>query len=300
MTARRPWTEEELAVLRREFAKSRTGRLARDLGRSYSAVEKRAWKMGLSGDGCHPWTDGELALLRERYASTPTQELAAMLGKTEQAVSTKACKLDLKKDVRHKRGQHSWTAADDAVLRECAETVSARETAERLGRTVDAVLSRASKVGVRFTGPRRRFEKAWPPELEAKLRAGARAGHSLNLLAEEVGKTAPSVLKALRRLGIGRAPLQETRRPWGRPKGVKDKTPRKAPARPSGAKKRAGMGNHKAKPQNVPERLSEAKKGMVPERPAKKPEKKRAKKDLESMSKLDILRALASGELDGF
>ena len=265
---RRPWTSEEDALLKAMFGKSRTASMARRLGRSYSAVEKRAWMLGLSGEAFAPWTEAEDALLRERYAAMPTQELADMLGKTPQAVTTRACrKWHLKKDGRHKNGQRTWTPEDDALLRECAGTESASAAADRLGRTVDSVLTRASKLGIRFEGPRRRFEKSWPPELEALLRAGAKAGKSLALLAEDCGKTEPAVLKAIRRLGIERAPLKETR-PYGRPKGVKDRKPRKPRVSPMDALKAALQGKPREDAASAPDGRSEARKGMPEKKPA--------------------------------
>lgn len=216
----RPWTPEEDALLKERFSKTRTAVLAREMGRSHASVQRHAWQLGLSGEGFALWTDADEALLRDLYASTPTQELAEMLGKTPPAVTTRACRMGLKKDGRLRNGGRTWTPEDDELLRECVKTMSASGTAGRLGRTVDSVLTRASKLGLKFVGPKKRFEDEWPPELEARLRRGAEEGKSLSLIADAVGKSVTAVLKALRRLGIERAELSQTK-PWGRPRGSK-------------------------------------------------------------------------------
>jgi hypothetical protein len=348
----RPWTPEEDALLKARFSKTRTAVLARELGRSHASVQRRAWQLGLSGEGFTPWTDADEALLRDLYASTPTQELAEMLGKTPQAVTTRACRMGLKKNGRHRNGGRAWTPEDDELLRECVKTMSASGTAGRLRRTVNSVLTRASRLGLRFVGPKKRFEDEWPPELEERLRAGAEEGKSLSLIADAVGKSVTAVLKALRRLGIERAELSKTK-PWGRPRGSRTKKKRYQPRHPNiipegwisskeaepivgvGRKyigklcrsgklegRKVGQGcwivlresaeryaeERKAElERQLAERLSasvEKKRKPAQSAPKRRKPEPRPQPDfmdetqVESMSKLDILRAIASGKME--
>lgn len=68
--------------------------------------------------------------------------------------------------------------------------------------------------------------------------------------------------------------------------------PKKAPERPAEAKEDASRIVLHKKPEDAPERLLEAENGHVPEKVQK------AGLDLASMSRLDILRAIASGKME--
>jgi len=149
------------------------------------------------------------------------QELASRFKRSVHGVRRKAHKLGLRRPVRGPFSRKKWTSEDEAALREMAKTMSSVEIAESMGRTADSILTRCKLLGIKLVvGRRKQFESAWPPEKLALLRAGAEEGKSLSLIADACGKTAPAVLKALRRLGIQRAELSQTK-PWGRPRGRK-------------------------------------------------------------------------------
>lgn len=217
------WTEEEEAFLRENFGRLTYGEIAEALKRSKRAVCHKAFNLGFSADAYVPWKKDDVDFLRRNFASMSSQELAASLRRTVHAVRRKAHKLGLRRDAWSSRplSRKSWTQEDEACLLELAKTMSSVEIAKRMERSVASILCRCCRLGIKLpAGRRQQFDLAWPPEKVALLREGAEAGKSLSLIADDVGKTVPAVLKALRRLGIERAELSQTK-PWGRPRGSK-------------------------------------------------------------------------------
>ena len=158
----RRWTPAEDAYLREAMPRSaaEVANAARKLGRSRHAILNRVRKF--RGRVAHTWTaaeDRELLALRltphtERYAGGSAFDgIAARLGVTVQAVRDRYN--DLKREAGHKGGQWTreglWTEAEDAAIR--AQIVNPRipngtwdVIADRLGRTVGAVKTRAAKL----------------------------------------------------------------------------------------------------------------------------------------------------------
>lgn len=217
------WSEAEEAFLRENFGKLTYGEIAEKLGRTKRAVCHKAFKLGFSADAYAPWKQEEVDFLRENFSSMSSLDLAVRLKKTVHAVRRKAHKLGLRRDMWSSRplSRKAWTKEEEASLREMAATMTSVEIARRMERTVASILCRCCRLGIKLpVGKSIQAESAWPPEKIARLRAGAEAGESLSLLADACGKTAPAVLKALRRFGIQRAELSQTK-PCGRPRGSK-------------------------------------------------------------------------------
>ena len=136
-----------------------------------------------------------------------------------------------------------WTPEEDALLHEAAAAnrrdgarhgqpgSRMRDLAERLGRSYDAVLGRASTIGARSFDPDatarnaeqraherraarekaldragfpRRHSRTWTPEDDATLAAHAAAGSAP--LAERLGRSRRAVQKRANRLGISLRP----------------------------------------------------------------------------------------------
>lgn len=228
------WTEEDETFLRENFGKLTYGEIARKLKRSKRSICHKAFNLGLSADAYAQWNQEDLDLLRRNFMSMSSQELAVCLRRSVHAVRRKAHKLGLRRDSwscsPHSR--KAWTQEDEVSLRELAKTMSSTEIAKHMGRSVASILSKCCLLKIRISaGRRQQSELAWPPEKIALLRAGAKEGKSLSLIAEDVGKTVPAVIKALRRLGIKRAQLSQTK-PLGRPRESKNKKPWYKPVHP--------------------------------------------------------------------
>jgi 5-methylcytosine-specific restriction endonuclease McrA len=143
----RPWTEPELRFLKEAPSHGlRIEDVARTLGRSRGSAAGKASALGIKfprlgrpGD----WSDGDIEVLAAAPGKGLTMiDVAGQLGRTHTAVRSKAIELG----VRFPR--RPWSPDEDDLLRESAESVPYREIAECLNRTVDAVYSRASYLGL--------------------------------------------------------------------------------------------------------------------------------------------------------
>lgn len=94
------------------------------------------------------WTTGEVEYLVDHYRADGPQNVADALGRTKDSVQQKAFDLFISRPMMAR-----WTPEEDELLRELAgDGWSATEVAAHIGRTYWAVVSRAKKLGVRFSG----------------------------------------------------------------------------------------------------------------------------------------------------
>lgn len=87
-----PWTDAELQYLRDNWEGVASKTIARNLGRSYSAVLKMGRRLKLKRDApvTPAWSDDDLQLLREKWGSTSSVDIARLLGRSYSAVKLKA------------------------------------------------------------------------------------------------------------------------------------------------------------------------------------------------------------------
>lgn len=287
------------------------------------------------------WTDADIEALRSNYGVMPTTDLCSLLGRSRFALCMKAKSLGLTR--KHKKslfGINPWTEKEESFLRENAQNMTVVEAAGRLSRSVASVRMRGRALGLHFVDRRYygkgqgagQFEKAWPPEKQAILRAGAEAGKSVSEIAEECGKSRWAVRNAVRKLG-----LLLSRRKGGRQKGS-FAGKRKAPETPAGyvsladCAKRAGLSPRYVrflckkgrlacvrqksrwfiaeselaaleqaramKQEPKPKPVARKRKGASTKKSLAKPGQKIERQKLEGMSKLEILRMLASKAIE--
>lgn len=92
-----------------------------------------------------PWTPAEDDYLRNNYLAVPASEIGSHLHRSPRAVRLRAGRLGLAEN-----RQPDWTAADLNILRQqFRQGVDLDALASRLGRTVKAVTTRASMLGIR-------------------------------------------------------------------------------------------------------------------------------------------------------
>ena len=144
----KPWTEEEISVLRREYDGSveQTQRIADELGRGFSAVRTRAHKLGIA-TARRPWTGAELDLLMEHYDGTneQTEWLMEKLDRTRAAIYNRAGELKI-------TGRHNWTLKEDDLIEAHYTKLGGIDFLERrLKRSRDAIKIRAGILGLNFT-----------------------------------------------------------------------------------------------------------------------------------------------------
>ena len=93
-----PWSKKEDALLKKLYPdrENTTANIARQIGRSVSAIVGRAHKLGVRRK--NPlWSKKELALLRRMYLSHEDKEIAAKIGRSAGAVAIKRFKMGLMK-----------------------------------------------------------------------------------------------------------------------------------------------------------------------------------------------------------
>lgn len=98
MSTGRPWTPEELALLKRHYGSNRDELLSETLERTVDEVRGKAAELALhKNKGQYPgmapmkrWTEDEERILRELHPTTPNVEIARILGRSRQAVVSKA------------------------------------------------------------------------------------------------------------------------------------------------------------------------------------------------------------------
>lgn len=125
---RKPWTQSELALLKKYYGCRNNGTLALYTGHSANSVEIKARKLGLkkphTGRTKTAWEPWRLEHIREHFADTNTKVLAERLGVSVAMVNIMARSLGLGKASRNARytarakdGTLSLTPEGEAYLR---------------------------------------------------------------------------------------------------------------------------------------------------------------------------------------
>ena len=93
----RPWSEDEIKLLKRLYQDENVQSIADKLGRSLDGVSVKASKIGLKKQGARPWSNQEIRLLKKLYPSKTAQEIADQIGRPVQATRFRIFKLGLRK-----------------------------------------------------------------------------------------------------------------------------------------------------------------------------------------------------------
>lgn len=157
------------------------------------------------------WTDGEAAYLAEHYAKDGPEACARHLGRSVKSVYNRAYASGL-------TSAHSqWTTGEDEELARLMAAGAGHMLISRLlGRTCDAVRTRAKNRGLRMA-PR---PAPWTAQLDRALVECAESGWTLADAAEELGVTMPEALARATELGLSfggvpRRPARRRPRPVG-------------------------------------------------------------------------------------
>ena len=138
---RRPWSEDEIKLLKRLFPSGRARKIAKRTGRTLAAVRQQAYNMGITHR--HFWSADETELLKQLYPNESIRSIADKLGRTEQAVRYRARTIGLKKGTAP-----PWSNQEIALLKKMYPDNSKRDIANKLGRTLEAVVSRGGLLGL--------------------------------------------------------------------------------------------------------------------------------------------------------
>ncbi len=91
----RPWTEQEIDVLKAMHGRARAGKIARRLKRSVGSVNSQIAKLGLTTPQPGAWTLEEKKRLKTLYGRYSLKEVAEQLGRSVSAVQVKITELGL-------------------------------------------------------------------------------------------------------------------------------------------------------------------------------------------------------------
>ena len=94
------WSKEDLAYLKKYYERSSdVQRMADKLGRSVSALQQKAWSLGLSRDrDSMIWPPKKVNMLKKLYPNHTNEYIAKKLDTTLGAINAKAYELKLRKD----------------------------------------------------------------------------------------------------------------------------------------------------------------------------------------------------------
>lgn len=122
----RPWTRDEIRVLKGGFSSIDTSSLARMMKRTEGDVEEKAASLALAknkevfaGLSMPRWSEAQVRELRRLYPHHSNVEIAQIVGRSAKAVMAKAGELRLKKSQRRLREmgksnvEARWSSSED-------------------------------------------------------------------------------------------------------------------------------------------------------------------------------------------
>jgi hypothetical protein len=151
-----PWTAQEVRRLKRYLGATTTEVISRILGRDPAEVDEKIFELGrIQGNG--RWTRDETSKFKRIYGTRDDQDLAAIFGRSPSAIAKQASVLCLAKDkafLRKVGGKGAtrmprWSTAELAILRESYANTANLELAQRLGRSVKSIVSKAHHMGLK-------------------------------------------------------------------------------------------------------------------------------------------------------
>jgi DNA-binding CsgD family transcriptional regulator len=136
------------------------------------------------------WTEHEDRLLRNEQTQHPYDEVASILKRTLSSVKARAITLKLDRKV------NPWTQGELQALARTYGEVSARDIADGIGRTTDAVAQKALRAGI--------VKKPRWSEAEIKMLHKLSAHQTTQEIARLIGRSAEAVRGKLRQLGLSK------------------------------------------------------------------------------------------------
>ena len=96
--ASKPWSKDELKLLKKLYPTGSTQEIADKTGRSPALVRQKAFCMKIKKKRIfYDWPADEIKLLKKLYPTTKDGKIAVRLGRSERSVKMKAFLLDLQK-----------------------------------------------------------------------------------------------------------------------------------------------------------------------------------------------------------
>lgn len=144
------WSLQEQEYLVDNWGQAELGIIINGLNRSYDSIVRKAQRLGLETDKYSSeyltkrWSDVEENILYEFYHLKSMNELLILLpNRTRESIIKKAKQLGLNCENRH------WLESEVVYLEEKWGVMTIENIAKKLGRTKNAVLLKAHKIGLR-------------------------------------------------------------------------------------------------------------------------------------------------------
>ncbi len=141
------------------------------------------------------WSKEDIKILKKYFPHMSTQKMAESLGRATDSVGSKANELGLKKTEKyHREERNLWSQSDIKLLMKLYPKSSNQEIAEKVGRTIKSVITKASNL-------RLHKENLWSPE---KIKFLKKHYPTMNTqrIAKELNHTSQAVLMMASRLGL--------------------------------------------------------------------------------------------------
>ena len=183
-----PWTEEDMAFLRENFSAMSSLELAVRLKKTIHAVRGKAHKLGLRKDAWSrrpfarkAWTKEDVASLREMVATMTSLEIAERMERTVSSVQSMCCRLGIKLPVgKRRQSQSAWPPEKIARLRAGAEAgESLSLLADACGKTVPAVVKALRRLGIQRAELSKTKPYGRPRSRSVKEEAGKRVTYEI-------------------------------------------------------------------------------------------------------------------------
>ncbi len=142
---RKRWTEEEIKILKRYYARKGSHFVAERVGHSPDTVMNKAAELGIRFHRTRPWKSHEDRYIREKYHKKKIASIARSLKRTPRSVQHRAEYLKLTKPAADK-----WSAEDIAALHKLYtdRNYTLDLIAKILNRSKNSVLLKAVRMGL--------------------------------------------------------------------------------------------------------------------------------------------------------
>lgn len=186
--ARIEWTEEKIEYLKNNYGSTPVSEMMVFLCVGQTAIYKKARELGLCKTFL--WTPEKIQILKENYATASWEELFDLLGtQNKDCIIHKAYVLKISRDT------YKWLPEQIDFLKENYDKYSVQELSQKLGKTENAITTKAYILGI--------SHHLWTPEEEALLKE-LYPIHSNQYLAENIfiGRRKESIRTKALKMGL--------------------------------------------------------------------------------------------------
>lgn len=190
--SRKPWTKQDIALLKRKFGKVPYEELARELGRTVGAMRLKASKWGFT-NAPKSWSSKEIEQLRKLYKTMTAAEIGRRLGRTAGSVTTALKKHGISRP---------WPKVTKSVVRTIMkklETMSMQEIGAELGMSAPRISKIARENGYR--AERHWWKNEFQPTEDSFIREHY-ATMPAREIARHLGRHQSVIARRMKQLGL--------------------------------------------------------------------------------------------------